>query len=301
MPILTHKQSGLAPIAIIIAVVLVAAAAGGYFLLNKGGGAIPGLPGGIGLNPNCKYNDPDLCKFINNFKITNSYAAKSTTTDNSGAKTESNFESVGSDKTHIVFSEAGKETFNVITIGDTTYTKDFSDNKWWKQVKPKASKQPETQATNIKDEITKTEAPEDKTTYKKVGMEACGSRQCFKYEVIDPTITDSTDFLWFDNSEYLLRRERNESKDGSATDTEMNYTGVSINAPTPTKDATPDQIILPTGGTAPGMTEQEKQDLQKATEEMKKASQQAPAAAPAVPETPPADTTPPDTSGDNNP
>lgn len=293
---ITLKQSGVAPIAIVVAVVLIAAAAGGYFLLNKGGGGVPNLPGGIGLNPNCKYNDPDLCKFINNFKVTNSYSAKSVTTDNTGKKFDSTFESTGSDKSHITYAEVGKETFNVITIGDTTYTKDYSDNKWWKQVQPKASKQPETQTTNIKDEITKTEAPEDKTTYKKIGMETCGSRQCFKYQIIDPANVDTTNYLWFDNSEYLLRRERSESKDGSATDTELNYSGISINIPSPTKDAAPDQIILPTGGTVPGMTEQEKQDLQKATEEMKKAAPEVPSTP--VEEAPPADTSV-DTSGEN--
>lgn len=294
MPI-NSKQAGLAPIAIIIAVVAIAAV-GGYFLLNKGGVSIPGAPG-LTLNPNCKYNDPDLCKFINNFKITSSYSAKSITTDNAGKKFDSTFEIAGTDKSHIVYAEAGKESFNVITIGDTTYTKDYSDSKWWKQKQPKAEKQLETQS-NIKEDIAKTEAPEDKTTYKKIAMEACGSRQCFKYQIIDPANTDTTDYLWFDNSEYLLRRERNESKDGSVTDTEINYSGISINVPSPTKDAKPDQIILPTGGTLPGMTEQETKDLQKATEDAQKATQQAPVAVPAAPETPSADV-PADTSGEN--
>lgn len=283
----SSKQSGLAPIAIIVVVFLIAAAVGGYFLLNKGGGvAVPGIPGGVGLNPVCKYNDPDLCKFINNFKITNSYSAVSTSTDTTAKKSESTFESVGTDKSHIVLSEGGKEGYNVITIGDATYTKDYTDNKWWKQVKPKATITPtETQTTNIKDAIVNTEAPEDKTTYQKIGMEACGSRQCFKYQVIDPAVTDSTDYLWFDNSEYLLRRELNQSKDGSSTDTVMNYTGISINAPSPTKDAKPDQLFLPGGF---GITEQQTQDIQNA-------AQQPPVAIPtAVEETPPVDT-----SGEN--
>jgi hypothetical protein len=248
----SSKQSGMAPIAIIIAVVVIIAAAGGYFLLNKGGGVtIPSLPGGVALNPVCKFNDADLCKFINNFKITNNFSAKSITSDKTGAKSESTFESVGTDKTHMVLAEAGKEGFNVITIGDTTYTKDYADNKWWKQVTPKVTGTPE--PSNIKDIITETDTPEDKTTYKKIGMEACGSRQCFKYQIIDPTITDSTEYIWFDNSEYLLRRQRSESKDGSVIDTEMNYSGINISVPNPIKDAKPDQIIMPFGGTIPGM------------------------------------------------
>lgn len=266
MPILVpRKQSGVAPIAIIVAVVLIAAAAGGYFLINKGGGgiSIPGAPG-LTLNPNCKYNDPDLCKFINNFKITNSYSARSTITDKSGKKFETTFEGIGEDKSHIVYSENGKENYNVITIGDTTYTKDYTDQKWWKQKQPKAEKQLQ-ENIDLKSEIKKTEeTPEDKTTYKKIGVEACGSRQCFKYQVIDPNNTDTTEYIWFDNSEYLLRKERSESKDGTVTDTEINYSGVNINAPSPTKDAKPDQVILPTGGTVPGMTEEQAKELQKA-------------------------------------
>lgn len=282
------KQAGFAPIFIIIAVVLMAAVAGGYFLLNKGGVAVPGLPGGVALNPVCKFNDPDLCKFINNFKITNSYSAKSTTTDKTGTKSDSTFESVGTDKTHMILAETGKENFNVINIGDTTYTKDYTDNKWWKQVKPKVTATPIESSSNIKDTIAQTEAPEDKTTYKKIGMEACGTRQCFKYQVIDPAITDSTEYLWFDNNEYLLRRERSESKDGTVSDTELNYSGISIDVPSPTKDAKPDQIIVPFGGTLPGMTEQQTKDLQDAA---RKAQQQAP-------EVQPTDI-PVDTSGEN--
>lgn len=286
------KQAGVAPIALIIAVVVIAAAVGGYFLLNKGGGvSVPGLPKSVALNPVCKFNDPDLCKFINNFKVIDNFSAKSITTDKSGSKSESILENIGTDKTHMVLTESGKENFNVITIGDTTYTKDYSDNKWWKQVRPKITGTPE----NIKDIITNTEAPEDKTTYKKIGMEACGTRQCFKYQIIDPAVTDSTDYLWFDNSEYLLRRQRSESKDGSATDTEMNYSGINISIPSPTKDATPDQIIIPSGGSIPGMSEQETKDLQDA---VKKAQQQVPVALPTAEEAPPADTFV-DTTGEN--
>lgn len=246
------KQSGLAPIVIIIAVVLVAAA-GGFFLLNKGGGGVS-LPGGVGLNPNCKYNDPDLCKFINNFKLTNSYSAKSVTTDKSGTKTDSIFEGVGEDKTHMVLSQNNKETFNVITISDTTYTKDYTDNKWWKQKQPKQEKQVENQ-TNPVEEIKMSET-EDKTTYKKTGMEACGSMQCFKYQIIDPQNTDTTEYIWFDNSQYMLRKERSEGKDGTATETTFTYSGVSIAEPSPTKDAKPDQIIMPTEGIVPDVSEQ---------------------------------------------
>lgn len=285
MPNSTNNEKGLAPIAIIIAVVVVAAV-GGFFLLNKGGGGGVSLPVvGVPLNPNCKFNDPDLCKFMNNFKAINNYSAKSTTTDKSGKKMDSTFESIGSDKTHIVYSDNGKETYNVITISDTTYTKDYTDSKWWKQKQPKQEKQVETQS-NPTDVISKGET-EDKTTYKKISTEACGSMQCFKYQIIDPTNTDTTEYIWFDNSQYMLRRERSEGKDGTVTETQISYSGVNITAPSPTKDAKPDQIILPTGG-VPETSGQDLQNMQKQQPQTPQATE-----VPAVPD----NSTPTDTSG----
>lgn len=264
---LKFNQKGLAPVAI-IAIVVVVALVGGYFLLNKGGGtpSIPGVPA-IGLNPNCKFNDPDLCKFINNFKQTKDYSVKSTTSDKSGMKMEMTFEGSGDDKSHMMNSENGKESYNVITIGDTTYTKDYSDNKWWKQVSAKAS--PEA-GNDFKSEIDKSDQPEDKTTYKKIGMEACESMQCFKYQVIDPTSSDTTQYIWFDNRDYQLRKMRVEGKDGSVTESVFAYSGVNISAPSPTKDAKPDQVILPGGGVssgAGGLTPQQIQDMEKMSQQ----------------------------------
>ncbi len=282
------KRRGFAPIIVILVVVVLAAAAGGYFFFSKGGSlsSIPGVPGGVALNPNCKFNEPDLCKFINNFKLTNNYSAKSTFSDKSGKKSGSTFESVGDNKTHMATSTDGKEDYNVITIADTTYTKDYSDNKWWKQKQPKVSPSPGSQAsTNIKDEVAKTDQPEDKTTYKKIGMEACDLRQCFKYQVIDPANTDTTEYIWFDNKEYLLRKERSEGKDGTVSETTISYDKVNISEPTPTKDAAPDQVIVPTG-TGTGMTQQEIKDLQNSSV---KTQEQAPPA-----ETPPPADTPTD-------
>lgn len=276
------KQRGAAPTAIIVVVVLVIAAVGGYFLLNKGGGgglpAVPGLPGGAALNPNCKYNDPDLCKFINNFKVITNYSVKSTTSGGqAGGKFENLLEVAGQDRTHTVYSQDGKETYNVIVIGDITYTKDYSDNKWWKQKQAKQKQEVEKVQEKIdpKKDIEKAEK-EDKTTYKKISKEPCGKLTCFKYQVINPDFTNSTDYIWFDDKEYLLRKERTEDKDGTVSETDMNYDKVNISEPSPTKDAKPDQIILPTGGVIPGMSEQEMKDLQKAAEESKKMMKEQP-------------------------
>lgn len=212
---------------------------------GQGSSGVPGVSS-LTLNPNCKYNDSDLCKFVNNFKEIKDYSSQSVTTSKS-AKIENLFEISGDTKSHMVTSENGKETYNVITIGDTTYTKDNSDNKWWKQV---LAKQKDTTAKaeeqqNIKDQITQSEQ-EDKTTYKLIGKEACGGMTCFKYQVLDPQNQTSKEFIYFDDKEYLLRKTRSEAEDGSITESQIGYK-VNISTPSPTKDAKPDQIILPSG------------------------------------------------------
>ncbi|MCL5784385.1 MAG: hypothetical protein M1142_03465 [Patescibacteria group bacterium] len=276
------SQSGFAPI-VIIAVVALVAAVGGYFVLGKGGGgSVPGLPGGIGLNPNCKYNDPDLCKFINNFKDLKTYSIKSTTTAKSQPKMENLLELSGDDKFHMVTSENAKENYNVITIGDTTYTKDYSDNKWWKQVAPKQKEE----NTKIKDEVdVKDTVEEDKTTYKKIGMEACGSLQCFKYQVISPDMTDITEYIFFDNNQYMLRKTREEVKDGTVSEADYAYSGVNIQVPSPVKEAKPGQIITPTGA-VPGVSEKDLEEWQKAAQQVQNQTPQAPAAPAAAEENP---------------
>lgn len=267
------KEAGFSPVVLIV-IAVIALAGGGYFFMNKGGG-LPSssITPGVSLNPNCQHKDSDLCKFINNWKEIKDYSVSMVSTSKDGSKNESLYELSGEEKFHMLSRENGKENYNMITIGDTTYTKDYSDNKWWKQ---KASKEYTSLKNDVKFEVEEKEAVEDKTTYKSLGKESCGSRQCFKYQVLDPEVTDSTQYIWFDDKEYLLRRLRIESKDGSVIEEEISYNGVSISAPSPVKETKEDQIVLPNGGTVPGLTQKEMEDLQKQAEKLQTQTAQEP-------------------------
>lgn len=257
------SQTGFAPIVLIIIAVVITATVGGYVLLNKGAVSLPGAPG-LTLNANCKFNDPDLCKFVNNWKTLNQYSAKSITTPKSGAKTEVNFEISGEDKFHMLTIEAGKEIYNVISIGDTTYTKDNTDNKWWKQKSPKQTQDLKNQSEFKVEESSKPE--EDKTTYKKITKEVCGSRQCFKYQTINPDLGDATEYIWFDDREYLLRKTSSESKELGLTVSEYSYDKLNIVVPSPTKDAAPGQIIVPSGSAVTTLDNKTFEELKKNAE-----------------------------------
>lgn len=257
-------QKGFVPIAIIIAIVVAVLAGGGYFLASKNGTA-PALPIGPTLNPNCKFNDPDLCKFVNNWKDIKNYSVKSTSTSKEG-KFDSLVEISGQDKFHMVTSENNKESYNVITIGDTTYTKNYSDNTWWKQ---KQDKQVEDLKSKIEFKVEDnkdTQQVEDKTTYKALGKEACGSRNCFKYQVITPDAKSLTEYIWFDDKEYLLRKSRTEDQ-GIVDEAEYSYDRINISEPSPVKEIKAGEAVVPGGGIIPGFSAEDSKKIQ---EESKK-------------------------------
>jgi hypothetical protein len=261
-----EKKKSKTPIIIIGAAVLaVVLGAVGFFFLKDSIFPAKGLNGQV-LSSNCKLNDKDLCKFMSNFKGLENMSAKSTATIE-GKKTESTMEIQGEDKSHITSSVDGKEESNYISIGNTTYMKDYTDGKWWKTtVDTKDTSGSE--KTDWKGEFEKSiNDSADKTTYKKIGKEACGSLTCLKYQVIDPQNTESTEYIWFDTKNYSLRKTRSESK-GSVTETTFTYDGVNITAPSPTKDMTnPEDVYSsllknatpssPSGNPYEGMTQEQ--------------------------------------------
>ncbi len=228
------RQRGFATI-IVVVVAALAVAAIGYVLLARTG-AVPSVPGlaGVTLNDKCKYNDKDLCKFLNNFKGSSNYTVVGATTAKDGQKSSYTFKLSGDDKFQNTLSTNGKESYSTIVIGDTTYTKDYSDNKWVKTTATKDDKAVKDDVT-FNDNVDETPAkPEDEVKYTKIGTETCGKLTCFKYQVITSG-ADDTEYLWFDNKDYLLRKTEI-SFDGSVTTSDYNYDKVSITAPSPTKD-----------------------------------------------------------------
>jgi len=221
-----------APIIIIIAVVLATALAIVGFFLKDSIMPLKGI-NGQPLSSNCRFNDKDLCRFMNNFKGLENMSVSSSTMVN-GKKTESTMEIQGTDKSHITTTVDGKEESNYISISNTTYMKDYSDNKWWKTTTD--VKNNEGGNIDWKAEFEKSvNDSQDKTTYKKISKEACGKLTCLKYQVIDPNNTEVTQYMWFDTKEYLLRKTRDEAK-GVVTEATFSYDKENIQEPSPVKE-----------------------------------------------------------------
>lgn len=191
----------------------------------------------------CGSDDADLCKFFANYKVHDTYKVNSEHTTTDGTKSATVFEGQGKDKSHIIFNVQGVDT-EMIIIGKVTYTK-ASSGTWWKQTQPEDEPNEYTQDYEPDLEGPSKDEPEvPKTEYKKIGTEACGDLQCFKYQVIDPTSPDQEQFIWFDTKDYQIRRQLTSNDDGT-DDMAYTYTAITINEPSPVKELGPDQMLVP--------------------------------------------------------
>ena len=154
LKLMLKSQKGLAPLILIVIVAIVGAMAiGGYFLTKKSGSPI-GVPG---VSQTTQATEKDF-SFIDDEKVRKHFAAqanqqtyrqKSTTSAKKGSSV--NEYQIKSDLINIRTIENGSkgETSHLITIGEkdgeTIYVKDYSDNKWWREVVKNASPSPTVQ------------------------------------------------------------------------------------------------------------------------------------------------------------
>lgn len=230
------SEAGAANVLIIV-VIIAALAIGGYFLLSQKGGLPTSVPT---LTPRATekdfdfIQDPTLKKHFVAQANQTSYRSKSTS-PGSGLTTVNEFQVKGeSFNIRDIESDGTKEKKHMITIDDTIYLKDYSDNKWWKQtIKPEKQKEEKEAPEEPKD--FKEEYSKPNLSFKALGKEACGNLTCFKYEQTIPETPDVKRIFWFDDKDYLLRKEQGGFGEFIVT-IEYSYDGINIQAPSPTKD-----------------------------------------------------------------
>lgn len=221
---------------IIVAAVIILGAGGFYFFNQQSGGGIkiPGMK--PALNPNCELNDPELCKYYNNYvNMPKNYTL--TSTGNYGDVSGESVMIFDGENYQMITKQGDKEISNMISIGDTTYTKDYSDNAWWKYtVTTTEGEEDETEPINIEEDLVK-----DTTKYTFVGKEACGDLMCFKYEIILTGSTDgSKQFILFDDRDYLTRKVIIQNADGSILgESVYMYNNAKVSVPSPVKEGDP--------------------------------------------------------------
>ncbi len=234
-------ERGLGHVLLILLIVVVVGVVGfvGWKVYSKKSGDIADTIASKQAAAECnkEMDDKDLCKFLSSWEQSKQYRIVSTTKAD-GETSKSTFE-IDGDKSYMKLE--GAASYEVITIDKTTYTK--AGSTWYKQT----TKTQETDVTDDYkvdfDEPSKDES-KDSTTYKSQGKEACGDLQCFKYEVVDPNDKSTTQYIWFDDKDYKLRKTVVEDKD-SSVESVFEYDNVSISEPSPVKELSENQYIMP--------------------------------------------------------
>ncbi|MDB5186383.1 MAG: hypothetical protein JWL85_906 [Candidatus Saccharibacteria bacterium] len=243
---LRNDERGIAHVVLVAIIVVVLGVVGlvGWRITQKGTDAANSSLSDVVKQAaaKCDLDDKDLCKFYASWKE-NKYYKINTVTTADGKTSNSTYESVGSDRFRMTTS--GEMSYEMITIGTTTYTKDPADGKWWKQTLKAEQQKEYSMSDDLKFEEPAKDKPEaEKTVYKKLGKEACGNLTCFKYQVIDPARKDQTEHIWFDDKDYQLRRSTTESA-SSKSEMTFSYDKININEPSPVKELSANQAVIP--------------------------------------------------------
>jgi outer membrane lipoprotein-sorting protein len=256
---LSSDESGLSHVVLVILIVGVVAAIGivGWRVMNKNktdnsSGTVVVKTDKAEAQCNHVYHDKNLCKFASsgaNFEKL-SYVAVDTAKDTSGQTSTINIQSDGKGNSSVA-SAGGGASFASVSIGSTVYIKDNANNVWIKYPPTQASAS-QNPTKDIKADFSDSSTPADKQIkYKSLGKEKCGNLTCYKYQVIDPSSPNVTQYVWFDTKDYRLQRWSSSGADGS-NDFVITYKSVKVNTPSPVQAAP----------SASGMTQQQIQQLQ---------------------------------------
>lgn len=205
---------------------------------NKKSSSSPSLSLNKELQTKClaEVNDSKFCKFAATFANVGSYNATMTETTESGnTQAQISIASNGNSSMTVTQNAAGVSTTSKIVVyNGITYLQDPSDKKW---LSYKAGDTNAPSIVDIKKEIAKGDFKNtsgQKDQYINKGTESINGKQCYKYQIIDPSQTSQTGYMWFDTKDYLLRKmtTKDASMDLAMT---FNYGSVNIAQPSPVK------------------------------------------------------------------
>lgn len=254
MKSLRSDQQGIAHLLLIVLVIVVVAVIGaaGWVVLKKnkttgstsaGSKTTVASSKQVATSCNQLYNDTDLCKFTASWNEKQPYKATFTSVDGEGKSSVMLVEQDSKDNSSLIVKDGNTVTMASITLNGDDYLKDMTDGTWTKYPKQPNSQNVTNPSGNLEFDASSEAAKPtaDRTTYKKLGKEKCGSATCFKYAVIDPTQPNVKESLiWFGDKDYQLRKWSFKDADGTSSTGEFTFTKVNITAPSPVKSAPTD-------------------------------------------------------------
>lgn len=185
-------------------------------------------------------DDELLCKFAQANEAEGSENYTVTTTTTNGETTEvSTVQIAHADRMKAVTLNGLEEVESYTVIDATTYVKDYSDDTWAKYEDPDFTPS-ESKISYDFTNANSEDVIEFRDRYKNRGTEPCGEHTCHMYEVSYPD-SEAKTFIWFDTEKFLLRRYQTTDTEVT-TNAQFSYGPVQIDAPSPTKDVSADEI-----------------------------------------------------------
>lgn len=181
------------------------------------------------LSDKCSYNDPDLCRFLNNTgQYTGGIKATAVSAGKYPGETYFALDSHGNSQVTVVSN--GIESLSAIVIGSDSYAKNLPSTAWVKR-KLSADQKAQIDKDNTAFYYQSLAASSQPATthYEKIDREVCDKLTCFKYKVTT-TSKVGTALLWFDENQYKLRKIES-VQNGTTTDISYSYVDVSVTAP----------------------------------------------------------------------
>jgi hypothetical protein len=240
-----NDQRGIAHLALILLAVIVAAAVGfaGYRVTSSKGDSKASVSGQSAASDkaaisacNKVYHDKDLCKFTGNYAIDKLSYKMAMTMQAKDGNSSITVLSDGKGNSSANTTASGQGTTALVQLDGVTYMKNSGESVWTKFPKGDNSVPKQDYPTNdVKFDTATDAAASSKLTYKKLGKEKCGDLTCFKYQMIDSSRPNATDYFWFDTKDYRMQHWNSKDENGT-TDMVITYQKVNISAPSPVKE-----------------------------------------------------------------
>jgi outer membrane lipoprotein-sorting protein len=180
------------------------------------------------------FNDDKLCAFAEHTDIeTIEYVATGTAVNGSGTSGSFTVQHDSSNNSSIVYTTSSKQ-LSEINFDGATYVQNGSGTTWYEYTTSNQAS-----AAGIPNPVSSFELKFNTGngngyTAIKDGTAPCGNLTCYKYQVKVASSPDTTQYVWFDTKDYLLREfSYNDSSTGISADINFSYQSVKIAAPSP--------------------------------------------------------------------
>lgn len=180
------------------------------------------------------FHDSSLCAFANHTNISSQqYVATGTATSSSGTKSTFTVENDGKGNTDVAYGSNGKQ-ISSISLDGVTYVQSAPGSTWLGYAGTGLGAASSVPNPTSGFNVNFTSSTPAGVSVTKVGTAACGKLSCNEYKVVDSATPTTTEYVYFDTQDYLLRQwTSNDTSTGVAVDLTFTYQPVTIAKPSP--------------------------------------------------------------------